>query len=68
MSRNEFIPEWSMEPEDVRSGQRHIALVGHDHMKTDLADWAVHNRTLLARHRIYASGTTGQFVMSVADH
>jgi methylglyoxal synthase len=31
-------------------------------MKTDLADWAVHNRTLLARHRVYATGTTGQIL------
>ncbi len=59
MSRTEFIPEWSFEPADPISGMRHIALVGHDHMKTDLADWAFHNRALLARHRIYATGTTG---------
>jgi methylglyoxal synthase len=62
MSGNEFIPEWSFEPAHPVKGQRHIALVAHDHMKTDLADWAVHNRTLLARHCIYATGTTGQIL------
>jgi methylglyoxal synthase len=43
-------------------GQRHIALVAHDNMKTDLADWSVHNRDLLAHHRIYATGTTGRIL------
>jgi len=36
-----------------------IALIAHDHKKQDLVDWAKFNRTLLAHHRIYATGTTG---------
>ena len=36
-----------------------IALVAHDNKKRDLIDWAKYNRTLLAHHRIYATGTTG---------
>ena len=40
-------------------GIRHIALVAHDHMKDELAAWAEHNRDLLARHVVYATGTTG---------
>jgi methylglyoxal synthase len=36
-----------------------IALIAHDHKKRDLVDWAKFNRTLLAHHRIYATGTTG---------
>ena len=62
MNRSEFIPEWSCEPADPIKGQRHIALVAHDHMKADLADWVDHNRSLLGRHRIYATGTTGMIV------
>ena len=31
-------------------------------MKAELADWALHNRDLLARHRIYATGTTGRIL------
>jgi methylglyoxal synthase len=36
-----------------------IALVAHDNMKRDLVEWAKFNRDLLARHTIYATGTTG---------
>ena len=41
---------------------RHIALVGHDHMKAELADWAWHNRALLAQHHVYGTGTTGRIL------
>src|SRR5258708_37806330 len=36
-----------------------IALVAHDNMKRDLVEWAKFNRDLLARHKIFATGTTG---------
>ena len=36
-----------------------IALVAHDNKKRDLLEWAKYNRTLLAHHEIYATGTTG---------
>ena len=36
-----------------------IALVAHDNMKRDLVEWAKFNRDLLAKHRVYATGTTG---------
>ena len=36
-----------------------IALIAHDHKKRDLVEWAKFNRTLLAHHQIYATGTTG---------
>ena len=36
-----------------------IALVAHDNMKRDLVEWAMFNRDLLARHKIFATGTTG---------
>ncbi len=38
---------------------KQIALVAHDNKKRDLVEWAKFNRDLLARHRIYATGTTG---------
>ncbi len=40
--------------------QKKIALVAHDNMKRDLAEWAEYNRELLARHKLYATGTTGR--------
>ncbi len=39
-----------------------IALVAHDNKKQDLAEWAKFNRTLLAHHEVYATGTTGEFL------
>lgn len=37
-----------------------IALVAHDYKKRDLVEWAKFNRDLLARHKVFATGTTGQ--------
>jgi methylglyoxal synthase len=36
-----------------------IGLVAHDHRKDDLAEWAIHNRRLLASHDLIATATTG---------
>src|SRR5262245_31416009 len=36
-----------------------IALVAHDHKKRDLMEWAKFNRDLLAKHEVFATGTTG---------
>ncbi|MGE5188877.1 MAG: methylglyoxal synthase [Gemmatimonadota bacterium] len=39
-----------------------IALVAHDNKKRDLVEWAKYNRELLAHHKIYATGTTGEIL------
>ena len=39
-----------------------IALVAHDNKKRDLVEWAQFNRELLAHHRLYATGTTGELL------
>ena len=39
-----------------------IALVAHDNKKQDLVEWAKYNRTLLAHHTVYATGTTGKIL------
>jgi methylglyoxal synthase len=39
-----------------------IALVAHDNKKRDLLEWAKFNRELLAKHTIYATGTTGKLL------
>ncbi len=44
------------------SGDKKIALVAHDNKKRDLVEWAKYNRALLARHRIFATGTTGDIL------
>ena len=44
------------------SEKKEIALVAHDNKKRDLLEWAQFNRDLLARHELYATGTTGNFL------
>lgn len=39
-----------------------IALVAHDHRKSDLVEWARHNVDLLAEHDLVATGTTGRLL------
>jgi methylglyoxal synthase len=39
-----------------------IALVAHDHMKQDMVDWARFNRDILARHELFATGSTGTLI------
>ena len=51
-----------------KTGRRkRIALVAHDHKKKDLIDWAFYNRTELARHELFATGTTGRLLADALD-
>ena len=43
----------------MASGDKRIVLIAHDHRKSDLVDWARRNRDTLARHTLYATGSTG---------
>jgi methylglyoxal synthase len=49
-------------PAASSSATRRIALVAHDHKKQDLREWADHNRELLSRHALVATGTTGRLL------
>jgi methylglyoxal synthase len=44
------------------AGPRRIALVAHDGRKQDMREWAEFNRDLLARHSLFATGTTGRML------
>lgn len=39
-----------------------IALVAHDQRKADMVDWAVYNATMLSKHKLVCTGTTGSLV------
>ncbi|HEX9366502.1 MAG TPA: methylglyoxal synthase [Vicinamibacterales bacterium] len=39
--------------------RKRIALIAHDNCKAGLIDWARYNRGTLARHDLFATGTTG---------
>jgi methylglyoxal synthase len=42
--------------------RRRIALVAHDNKKEDLREWARYNQGLLARHTLFATGSTGRML------
>ena len=44
---------------------RKIALIAHDHKKKDLVEWARYNRGTLAKHELFATGTTGRIIEEV---
>ena len=42
--------------------RKRIALIAHDNRKFDLLEWARYNEGTLARHELYATGTTGRLL------
>ena len=52
-----------MEYRKIAMGEtKKIALVEHDNKKIDLLEWAKYNKALLAKHELYATGTTGKIL------
>ncbi len=41
---------------------KNIALVAHDNLKKDMVEWVKWNWTLLLRHKLICTGTTGRLV------
>lgn len=51
----------------ILPARKRIALVAHDHKKQDLIDWASFNKVELARHELFATGTTGKLLEESLD-
>ena len=51
----------------IMESRKRIALVAHDNKKAELIEWAIFNRTTLAKHRLYATGTTGALLEEELD-
>ena len=41
---------------------KHIALIAHDNMKTEIADWAEQNKETLQKHFLYGTGNTAKLI------
>ena len=61
-SDSERAPSLTAPPMGVR---KRIAVVAHDHKKSDLLEWAKYNRATLAQHDVIATGTTGRLLAEV---
>lgn len=46
---------------------KRIALVAHDNMKKELLEWVLFNRTVLSRHELFATGSTGKILVKALD-
>jgi methylglyoxal synthase len=56
-------PALSSIEEPLRIGRRkRIALIAHDNRKAAMLEWAREHRDLLARHDLFATGTTGHIL------
>ncbi len=44
------------------AAKKRIALIAHDNKKAELIEWAIYNKTVLADHELYGTGTTGRLV------
>ena len=54
-----------MERSTIPMGARkRVALIAHDHCKSDLLDWARFNQGTLLQHELFGTGTTGALLMS----
>ncbi len=47
---------------------KRLALVAHDNLKRDLADWVAWNRDKLMEYRLICTGTTGKMVAETLRH
>jgi methylglyoxal synthase len=49
------------------SRSKRIALVAHDNKKKELMEWAVFNKTTLAKHKLCATGSTGNLLEAALE-
>jgi methylglyoxal synthase len=61
-----ILKKWDMHRQKMNARKR-VALIAHDNKKSELIEWAIYNKNALARHRLYATGTTGKMLEDALD-
>jgi methylglyoxal synthase len=51
----------------ILAARKRIALIAHDNKKAELIEWAIYNKTVLADHELYGTGTTGRLIEEALD-
>ena len=49
------------------NNQPTIALVTHDQRKADMVEWAVYNASMLSKHKLICTGTTGSLILKAFE-
>lgn len=57
----------NMQTVKTLKARKRVALIAHDHKKSELIEWAVYNKAVLTRHELYATGTTGRLLEERLD-
>lgn len=47
--------------------KKRIVLVAHDNMKKELLEWALFNKDILAKHELFATGSTGKILIKALE-
>ncbi len=50
----------------IRETKR-IVLVAHDNMKKELLEWALCNKSILSKHELFATGSTGRIMVKALE-
>jgi methylglyoxal synthase len=56
-----------MEKVRLLAPRKRIALIAHDNKKAELIEWATYNKSVLSKHQLYATGTTGKLIEEALD-